>query len=230
MFIGYQNDTFRFLQDLKLNNNRVWFNNHKNKYEDFVRTPSLRLIHDFQEELETISPNFVAIPKKVGGSLMRIQRDVRFSKDKSPYKSNIGIHFRHILGKNIHAPGFYLHISPQNNHLGAGIWRPDSKTLKKIRIFIADNPHTWSTITSSFKDNKKRFGWRLVGSTLKRAPLGFDKNHPVIEDLKRIDFLLQKKINKEEIMKRDLPVLLRQAYKETSDFVEYLCFALSVDF
>ncbi len=230
MFTGYQTHTLKFLLDLKYNNNRVWFNNNKDSYENFVRSPSLALITDFRQELETISPNFVAIPKKVGGSLMRIQRDVRFSKDKSPYKNNIGIHFRHKLGKDIHAPGFYLHISPENFHLGAGIWRPDSKTLKKIRSFIADNPNAWLDIIGPFSANIKKNDWRVVGNKLKRSPLGFDKNHPAIDELKRIDFLLQKKIEKEQIMDRDFLIFLKQLYQETSQFMEYLCLAIEIEF
>ena len=230
MFIGYVADSVKFLEELRLNNNRSWFKDNQNRYEEAVRGPSLELISDFNKELDKISSNFVAVPKKVGGSLMRIQRDVRFSKNKSPYKHNIGIHFRHKLGKNIHAPGFYLHIAPGNYHLGAGIWRPDSQTLKRIRSFIADNPNSWQEAVKKFKGKSKTGQWHLVGSSLKRSPLGFDKNHPAIEDLKRIDFLLQKKIEKKQIMKRDFLTFLGKVYAETAEFVEYLCLAINIDF
>ena len=230
MFTGYESDSVKFLEDLRLNNNRTWFKSNQNRYEESVRSPSLELIRDFQRELDKISSNFVAVPKKVGGSLMRIQRDVRFSKNKSPYKNNIGIHFRHKLGKNIHAPGFYLHISPENCHLGAGIWRPDSITLKKIRSFIADNPNAWQETLKKHKERNLSNKWRLVGGSLKRSPLGFDKDHPAIEDLKRIDFILQLKIKKEQIMDRDFLVFLGKVYADTSEFVEYLCLAINIEF
>ncbi len=230
MFTGYGSDSVKFLEELRLNNDRIWFKSNQNRYEESVRSPSLDLIRDFQIELDKISPNFVAVPKKVGGSLMRIQRDVRFSKNKSPYKNNIGIHFRHKLGKDIHSPGFYLHISPESCHLGAGIWRPDSRTLKKIRSFIADNPNAWQEAVSKFKGKNMLDEWRLVGASLKRSPLGFDKDHPAIEDLKRIDFLLQKKIKKEQIMRRDFLVFLGKVYADTSEFVEYLCLAINIEF
>ena len=230
MFTGYSTDSVKFLEELRLNNNRIWFKSNQHRYEESVRGPSLDLIRDFQKELDKISLNFVAVPKKVGGSLMRIHRDVRFSKNKSPYKNNIGIHFRHKLGKDIHAPGFYLHISPENCHLGSGIWRPDSKTLKKIRSFIADNPNAWKETVSKFKGKNEISEWRLVGGSLKRSPLGFEKDHPAIEDLKRIDFLLKKKIKIEQIMERDFLVFLGQVFAYTSEFVEYLCLAINIEF
>ena len=128
--------SFRFLKKLEKNNDRDWFAEHKQDYEDLVRSPALDFITDMIDGLASISPHFVAMPKKMGGSLMRVHRDVRFGKDKSPYKTNVGIQFRHELGKDVHAPGFYLHIEPGNNFVGAGIWRPDSQTLATIRTAI----------------------------------------------------------------------------------------------
>ena len=135
----FSDETFQFLSSLALNNNRVWFEENKQRYEDAVRTPALRFIDDIAVELAAISPHFLAIPKKVGGSLMRVYRDTRFSKDKRPYKTNIGIHFRHEVGKDVHAPGFYLHIAPGECFVGVGVWRPDSRALAKIRDAIVED-------------------------------------------------------------------------------------------
>ena len=117
---------------------------------------------------------------------MRVYRDTRFSKDKTPYKTNVGIQFRHVQGKDVHAPGFYVHLEPGNCFLGAGIWRPESKSLLRIREFIADNPNAWRSALSvrGFKKN-----WRLIGDSLVRPPKGFDKEHPLIVDLKRKSFI-----------------------------------------
>ena len=84
-----------------------------------------------QDPLADFAPNFVALPTRVGGSLMRVYRDTRFSKNKLPYKTNIGIQFRHELAKDVHSPGYYVHIEPGNVFLGAGMWRPDSDPLRR---------------------------------------------------------------------------------------------------
>jgi len=125
--------TFSFLGELSRNNNREWFHDNKQRYEEAVRGPALAFIEDIAPELQLIAPRFLAVPKKVGGSLMRVHRDIRFGKDKTPYKTNIGIQFRHEAGKDVHAPGYYLHIAPQECFFGAGIWRPDSTALGQIR-------------------------------------------------------------------------------------------------
>ena len=115
--------TFGFLQRLAANNNRDWFLEHKAEYEARVRGPALRFIEDMADELAAISPHFLALPKKVGGSLMRVNRDIRFGHDKRPYKTNIGIQFRHEMGKDVHAPGFYLHIEKEDCFIGVEIGR-----------------------------------------------------------------------------------------------------------
>ena len=140
----FSQDTFQFLHDLRNNNERDWFNEHKADYENKVREPALEFITQMQPLLADISTRFIAAPKKVGGSLMRVYRDTRFGKDKTPYKTNVGIQFRHFMGKDVHAPGFYVHISEQECFVGAGIWRPDGPALSKIRHFIDDNPRGWT--------------------------------------------------------------------------------------
>src|SRR5918996_4016229 len=127
---------FTFLRDLKQNNDRDWFKANKPRYEKAVLEPALQFIVDFEPHLLAISPHFVADPRPSGGSLFRIHRDTRFSKDKSPYKPYTGIQFRHELGKDAHAPGFYLHLEPGGVFAGAGIWHPDQPTLVRIREAI----------------------------------------------------------------------------------------------
>ena len=127
---------FGFLRELAENNDREWFKAHQDEYEQYVREPALEFITDFAKPLEKISPHFVADSRTVGGSLFRIQRDTRFSKDKTPYKTNVGIQFRHEFGRDVHAPGFYLHLEPDNVFMGAGMWHPDGGSLKRIRDAI----------------------------------------------------------------------------------------------
>ena len=108
----FTSSLFTFLKDLDANNEREWFHEHKDRYLNSVQEPAMEFIIDFKPKLQQISPHFTAEAKTVGGSLFRIQRDTRFSKDKTPYKQNTGMQFRHESGKDAHAPGFYLHIQP----------------------------------------------------------------------------------------------------------------------
>ncbi|PIP02194.1 MAG: TIGR02453 family protein, partial [Zetaproteobacteria bacterium CG23_combo_of_CG06-09_8_20_14_all_54_7] len=97
--------TMAYLETLAANNNRDWFQEHKHRYEQDVREPALAFIEAVGARLPAIAPHFTADARKMGGSLMRVYRDSRFSKDKTPYKTNIGIQFRHEAGKDVHAPG-----------------------------------------------------------------------------------------------------------------------------
>ena len=136
----FKTSTIKFLRELEKNNNRDWFEANKHRYESDVREPALAYIEAMAPRLAKISPHFIASPKKVGGSLMRVYRDVRFSKDKTPYKTNIGIQFRHSAGKDVHAPGFYMHIEPSQVFIAAGIWRPDSEMLKHCLLYTSPSP------------------------------------------------------------------------------------------
>ena len=136
-------ELFQFLLELRTNNNREWFQANKHRYERHVKEPILQFIQDFEPSLHSVSTRFVADVRANGGSMFRIYRDVRFSKDKSPYKTQAAAHFRHEAGKSAHAPGFYLHLAPGEVFAGVGIWHPDSSSLGKIRNVIASNPGKW---------------------------------------------------------------------------------------
>tara|TARA_R110002074_G_scaffold373069_2_gene548809 strand:- start:68402 stop:69088 length:687 start_codon:yes stop_codon:yes gene_type:complete len=223
----FSEDTFKFLEQLAKNNNRPWFNEHKPIYEQTVRSPALDFIEAMQPVIKKLSPNFTAVAKKTGGSLMRVYRDARFSKDKTPYKTNIGIQFRHVAGKDVHAPGFYLHISPNDCFLGTGIWHPDSKALNRIREMISDNPNAWKNITSH-KNFKRHF--ELSGDSLKTYPRGYAKDHPMIHDLKRKDFIAIHPLSREEILSPDLIKTIHQRFNIASDLMDYLCNALELPY
>ena len=219
--------TFDFLKDLEENNNRVWFQKNKQRYEEHVRDSSIRFITDFGPHLKKISEHFRADPRTVGGSLFRIYRDTRFSKDKRPYKTMVGIHFRHDLGKDAHAPGFYLHIERNGCFAGAGIWRPDAKSLQGIRSAIVEDPQAWKRATGG-----KRFRdlYDLEGDRLKRPPKGFDSAHPLIEELKRKDFIGVAKIPQKMITAADLPEELGRIFKAASPLARFLCGAVGAPF
>ncbi len=180
-------ELFRFLRQLQRNNNREWFDKHRERYIEHVRDPMLRFISDFGPRLKRISTHLTADPRPHGGSMFRIHRDTRFSRDKSPYKTWVAAQFRHERGKDVHAPGFYLHLGQDGVYAGAGIWHPDGDTLARIRAAIVDRPQAWKRIVSAkaFRDGPLR----LAGESLKRPPRGCDPDHPLIEDLKRKDFI-----------------------------------------
>ena len=135
--------------------------------------PALAFIEDFAPRLEQLSPHFRADPRKSGGSLFRIYRDTRFSKDKTPYKTNTGMHFRHARAKDAHAPGFYLHLEPGQVFAGGGIWHPDTPTVTRIRQAIVADPERWRAATREppFSDV---LGIGGDDNALKRVPSGFD--------------------------------------------------------
>src|SRR5713226_3767295 len=178
----FRPELFKFLKELRKNNNRAWFLANKDRYESAVRDPCLRFIADLKPHIRKISPHFEVDSRPTGGSLMRIYRDTRFSKDKSPYKTNVGMHFPHRShSKDSHQPGFYLHLQPGGCFGGGGLWHPDASNLKKIRGAIVSRPRDWQAVL--------RGGVAVEGATLKRTPLGFDPDHPFIKDLKRKDFI-----------------------------------------
>ena len=127
----FDNELFEFLVELQANNNREWFAEHKERYERHVKQPLLDFIEDFEPYLHSISKHFVADARANGGSMFRIYRGP--SKDKSPYKTQAAVHFRHEAGKSAHAPGFYLHLAPDEVFAGVGLWRPDSAALSVSR-------------------------------------------------------------------------------------------------
>lgn len=216
-----------FLKQLEQNNERDWFHEHKSEYEDLIRTPALNFIDDMENDLAHLSPHFLAIAKKVGGSLMRVHRDVRFSKDKSPYKTNIGIQFRHEMGKDVHAPGFYVHIEPSECFVGVGIWRPDSNTLGKIRDAIIERDTFW---LAAINDKKFKKSYELSGESLKTAPRGYDKTHPLINDLKRKDFIAISHMSDKDALSKNFKQHVVKRFAEAEPYMQFLCKALVLRF
>jgi uncharacterized protein (TIGR02453 family) len=217
---------FRFLNELRTNNNREWFETNRERYETEMLEPALEFIEAFAPHLRRISPNFVASTRRVGGSMFRIHRDIRFSKDKSPYKTHLGIRFPH-NDKEVHGPGFYLHVEPRESFVAAGIWHPDSTTLTKIRDAIVDDPSRWKRAAHG-----KRFtdAYQLSGDTLKRPPTGYDRDHPLVDDLKRKDFIGVAPLSDKAVTSDDLLPSLAGTCRHAEPFVHFLCDAVGVSF
>ncbi len=170
-----------FLRDLRQHNDREWFAKNKARYLELVQEPALGFIRRIGPGLNEFSSHLSADPRPVGGSLSRIYRDLRFAKDKSPYKTSVGIHFpyrRH--GEAEHLPGFYLHLSPGDSMVASGVWQPAPPALRRIRERIVARPAAWAKVLGS--------GLALGGESLQRVPSGFAPDQPHAEDLKRKDF------------------------------------------
>ncbi|MGI9609556.1 MAG: DUF2461 domain-containing protein [Acidimicrobiia bacterium] len=218
---------FAFLKDLAENNDRDWFKAHQDLYEEYVREPALEFINDFAGALKKISPHFVADSRTVGGSLFRIQRDTRFSKDKTPYKLNTGMQFRHIAAKDAHAPGFYIHLQPGECFMGVGLWRPETKVAYAIREHIDQDQAGWKRASRS-----KRFAevYSLGGDSLVRPPRGFEEDHPLIEDLKRKDFIASSRLTQKAVTSGTFLEDYTADCKRAAPFMKYLCEAVGVPF
>ncbi|NNC77429.1 MAG: DUF2461 domain-containing protein [Woeseiaceae bacterium] len=226
-YARFNESTLKFLRQLERNNNRDWFKENKSRYEEQVLDVALRFIQSMQEPLAGIAPKFTAVPTRVGGSLMRVYRDTRFSKNKLPYKTNIGIQFRHELGKDVHAPGYYVHIEPSGVFVGAGMWRPASEPLLAIRELIAGKSAEWDRAVTN-KSFRRHF--KLGGETLQRPPRGFDKDHPKIDDIKRKSFIAIKDFDVADCIEPRFQQKVETAFKAADSYMRFLCKAVGVPF
>lgn len=225
--MAFTEQTFAFLETLAANNNRDWFDAHRGRHEEFVREPAFALIESMAPRLYAISPSFTAVAKKSGGSLMRVFRDTRFSKDKTPYKTNIGIQFRHEAGRDVHAPGFYLHLANDGCFLGVGIWHPDSEALKKIRARIDECGDAW---LAARDDAAFRRYFVLAGDSLQRPPRGYGREHPLIEDLKRKDFIAICEFDRAVALRPEFADFMADRYTEAAPLMRFLCKGVGVSY
>jgi len=219
-FGGFPEGMFGFLRDLKRNNNREWFQANKARYQDQVQEPMREFINAMAPRLAKISTSFVADARANGGSMFRIYRDTRFARDKSPYKTNVGCQFRHVAGKDAHAPGFYVHLEPDRVFFGGGLWLPPAPVLFNVRTAIAENSQQWRRISSG-KKLQSRFG-ALGGASLQRVPRGFSADHPCAEDLKRKSFVLIQEADEALATSPAFITEVDKAFRTLSDFMEFL--------
>ncbi|WP_455206463.1 DUF2461 domain-containing protein [Kaarinaea lacus] len=227
-FDGFPKDLFKFLQELAKNNNREWFHANKARYRETIVEPMSEFIQAMGYRFDKMAIRFVADPRPHGGSMFRIYRDTRFSKDKRPYKQHVACHFRHEAGKDAHAPGFYVHLEPGAVFFGGGVWMPPNPVLEKIRNTIVENPNAWKRIITN-TTFKKRFGG-IEGDSLQRVPRGFDKDHPFADDLKRKSFFVTQDIDPALAMTPKFISEVERAFKTASPFMKYLLFAMGLPF
>lgn len=222
---GFEPSLFKFLADLKKNNDREWFLRNKQRYEEDVRDPMLRFIAGSSAYLKRISAQYLGDPRPAGGSLMRPYRDTRFSSDKSPYKTMTGALFRHAQGKTVPAPAFFLHLEPGKSFAGIGVHGPDPQTLATIRRRIAADPQAWKAATSG-KVFRERC--RLIDESLQRPPKGFPADHPCIEDLKRKHLCTQTFYPDKEVCADGFIEVFFETCKAAGPFMRFLTEAVGL--
>jgi uncharacterized protein (TIGR02453 family) len=212
----------QFLKQIKRNNRRPWFLKNRAQYEEVVRKPGLRFVVDFGFRLKEISPWIVVDAKPHGGSLQRIYRDVRFSSDKRPYKTSVGMVFPHASRtEDVRAVGYFLHLEPGASGLYGGTWRPDRRSLAKIRDAIAWKGHDWK---------KAKRGLNFEGESLTRAPRGYAESHPAIDDLKRQDFVVSVAFSDRQVCSARFLQDVSAAAKKMRALMEFLARAQGLQF
>ena len=180
-----------------------------------------------QPKLAALSEHFIADPRPHGGSMFRIYRDTRFSKDKTPCKTHAACQFRHAAGKDAHAPAFYVHIDINEIFFGGGIWLPPAPQLNAIRDFIADNARSWARIRNS---RKVQDAGGIKGDSLKHAPRGFDDQHLHIEDLKRKSFYVMSNSTPEMARSTEFVDEVAQGFARAAPLNRFICDALGLPF
>jgi uncharacterized protein (TIGR02453 family) len=218
---------FAFLRDLREHNDREWFKANKDRFETSVQEPALDFIEEFAPRLRELSPHLVADPRPVGGSLFRIYRDTRFSKDKRPFKTNVGIFFRHERARDTAAPGLYLHLGPDEVFAGGGLRHPGPEGLRRIRDAIATDPDGWVAATQQGPFAAR---YRLWGDALKRPPAGYDAGHPLVEELKRKEFIAVAPLEEQSATSPAFADELAAVWRGALPFMRFLCRALEVPF
>ncbi len=227
-FKGLPPDFFKFFKELSANNNREWFTANKPRYQDVVVGSLSDFIIDMAPRLAKISEHYNADPRSNGGSMFRIYRDVRFSKDKRPYKEHGAVQFRHLRGKDAHAPGFYVHFEPGNVVFGGGIWKPPAPELLKIRTAIAKDPAGWSRVRNNKALNDLTDG--VMGDGITRPPKGFSGDEKHIEDIKRQTFFAMRHEKDAITRSPDFPAEVARTFKAVTPLMKFICKALDVPF
>ncbi|MGH7441341.1 MAG: DUF2461 domain-containing protein [bacterium] len=201
---------FQFLVELKFNNERAWFQQNKARYEAQVKGP-------FQDFVKRLLPGVTRInPSYTHTKVFRAYRDTRFAKDKSPYKTHVAAQFRHrvTLG-DVHAPGFYLHLEPGESFAAAGIWMPVPEALASIRKRIARRDPAWIRLRHSKLPLSNE-------NTLKRPPKGYSPEHPLLEDLKRRNFITWVDFTDQEAAQMDFSKRVLAAFRKANPLICFL--------
>lgn len=221
--------TLRFFRGLARNNNKPWFEANRPAYENDVRAPMRDLVEEMDVRFARFAPEICGDLKR---SMFRINRDIRFSKDKSPYKTNAGCWFFHraTTGKvgsegNEGSAGFYFHLEPGKSFVGGGLWHPPRPQLNKLRAAMADKPDAFIRMTRALP---RRFGGLDDEDALKRMPRGYSEDHPAAQWLRYQSFVTGRPIPDAQVTSAKLAATLEREYEAMLPLVRWLNGALGL--
>lgn len=230
-FSGFRPEALAFLRGLRRHNDREWFERNRTTYETELRAPLAALAEEMDVRLASLLPEIVGDPKR---SLFRIHRDVRFSADKSPYKTHVACWFHHIdagRGVGTQTPhggaGFYFHMEERRASLGGGIWMPPRPTLQRLRQAI-DADHRPLTAILHDPKARRRFGGLAEEHMLTRMPRGYADTHPAATLLRHQSFTLGREIAQRDLLSPRLPDLLTREYARLVPLVRWINGALGL--
>jgi uncharacterized protein (TIGR02453 family) len=230
MFNGFSPSAFTFLRGLKRNNNKAWFEAHRETYENELRAPMRALLDDLDAVLGETAPEFRADPRK---SMFRIHRDIRFSADKSPYKTHAACWLFHQdaghgVGQEAHGgAGFYLHVEPGACMVGGGLWMPPKPALDRIRNrLVADHAGFASIIED--RAMRRRFRGLSDEAMLARTPRGYDAAHPAAQWLRYKSYTIGRQLGDRDVTSRALVRTFTTDVKTMLPFVRWLNDALGL--
>jgi uncharacterized protein (TIGR02453 family) len=227
-FSGFRPAALQFLKQLARNNRREWFEAHRASYESEVREPMKALVEEMDVRLASFAAEITGDPRR---SVFRIHRDVRFSRDKSPYKTHVACWlYHHDAGKGVGGEagggaGFYFHLEPGQSQIGAGIWMPPRPTLAKIREALTEDARGFERIVMA-PAFRRRFGALDTEGMLTRIPRGFRADHPAAEWLRFPSFTVGRSLGDRETFSPRLPATLERGFTALTPFVRWLNTAL----
>ena len=210
--------TLKFLKDLKKNNNKPWFDEHRKQYDE-ARNNFILLVGGLIKSISVFDPPIAVLNEKE--CLFRINRDVRFSKDKRPYKNNLAGYFNQ-GGKKSNGSGYYLHIEPGNSFAAGGTWVPEPADLAKIRQEIDYNFTEWKKITGHAVFKKHFIKGIDDTAILVRPPKGYDENNPAIDFLKRKNFVVYKPFTDAAVLDKSFLKEVTKTYQAMKPMVDFL--------
>jgi uncharacterized protein (TIGR02453 family) len=224
-FTGFSPRAFGFFRQLRRHNTREWFATHRDLYEAEVRRPLAALVEDVDVWLSVVAPEILGDPRR---SIFRIHRDVRFARDKSPYKTHAACWFYHqdagrgVGGEAAHGgAGFYFHLSPQECFLGGGIWMPPPPALAKIRAAIAEDPRGFGRLVEP-PAFRRRFGRLDEEAMLKRLPRGYAPGHPAERWLRYRSFTCGRELALREVQSPGLARTLARDFARLLPLIRWL--------
>jgi uncharacterized protein (TIGR02453 family) len=218
-----KSSTLKFLKGLKKNNNKFWFDKHRGEYED-AKADFATLVQQVINEYSKKDKDLAGLEARK--CLFRINRDIRFSKNKAPYKNNLAASLDR-GGKKSGFAGYYFHLEPGNSFIGAGIWQPEPVNLKKLRQEIDYNAEEFRLILDG-NEFKKNYKGLYTGDDvqLKKVPQGFEKNNPAAEYLRFKSWMVLMKLTDQELTSSKLLSKTLKAFSLAHPFVNFLNRAL----